>query len=101
MIVYNITIKISPEIEKEWIDWQKKEQIADVMASGMFERHSFYRLLEQEESDGITYVIQYFASSDKKYKTYIEETAPLLRQKAIDRWGGKFITFCTLMEVVD
>jgi hypothetical protein len=100
MFVYNITIKIVPEIEKEWLEWQRQEHIPDVMASGRFSEYKFYRLLEQEEPDGITYIIQYFSPSLDDYNRYIEDTAPRLRKKALDRWGNKFIAFRTIMEVV-
>jgi hypothetical protein len=100
MIVYNITIKITPEIEAEWVQWQKKEHIPDVMASGRFTGYQFYRLL-QEDEDGITYVVQYFASDMNEYNRYIEETAPSLREKALARWGNRFIAFRTVMQTVD
>ena len=100
MIVYNITIKITPGIEEEWVNWQKNEHIPDVMSSGQFTEYKFYRLLEQNEHDGITYVVQYFASSLENYNRYINETSHTLRQKALDKWGNKFIAFRTIMEVV-
>ncbi len=70
------------------------------MASGRFTEYKFYRLLEQEETDGITYVIQYFTPSQEDYQRYIEDTAPLLRKLALDRWGNKFVAFRTIMQVV-
>ena len=100
MIVYNITIKIAPEIEEEWLNWQKDEHIPDVMSTGQFVENKFYRLLEQNETDGITYVVQYFASSLENYNRYINEMAQPLRQKALDKWGNQFIAFRTIMEVV-
>jgi hypothetical protein len=100
MIVYNITIKISPQIEKEWVNWQKTEHIPDVMASGDFTSYQFYRLLEQEEEEGITYVIQYFAKTREDYQQYIDKTASSLRQKAHKKWSNQFIAFRTIMEVV-
>lgn len=99
MIVYNITIKITPEIETEWVQWQQEEHIPDVMASGRFTDYKFYRLLQGDE-DGITYVVQYFARNMEEYNRYIEQTAPPLRQKALDRWGNQFIAFRTLMQSV-
>ncbi len=100
MIVYNISIKIIPEIEEEWVNWQKDEHIPDVMSSGQFTENKFYRLLEQNESDGITYVVQYFASSLENYNRYLNDMAPQLRQKALDKWGNQFIAFRTVMQVV-
>ena len=100
MIVYNITIKIVPPIEEEWVRWQKDEHIPDVMSSGQFTENKFFRLLEQNESDGITYVVQYFATSLENYNRYINNMASILRQKALDKWGNQFIAFRTVMEVV-
>jgi hypothetical protein len=99
--VYNITIKIEPDIETEWIQWQKEEHIPEIMATGYFQKYQFYKLLEQDEEDGITYIVQYFAESEVEYKKYLAGAAPLLRQKALKKWGDKFIAFRTVMQVVN
>jgi hypothetical protein len=100
MLVYNITIKIEPEIENDWIQWQKQEHIPDIMKTGLFTEYKFFRLLGEESNDGITYVVQYFISSIEKYNRYIEEFAPVLRKKAFEKWGDGFIAFRTIMESV-
>jgi len=101
MIVYNITIKIHPGIEEEWVHWQKEENIPDVMATGQFVDYKFYRLLEQDESDGITYILQYYSSSIDHYTTYINQFSRAIHQKAFDKWSDKFISFRTAMQAVD
>jgi hypothetical protein len=101
MIVYNITNKVMHEIVSEWIDWQKQEHIPDIMASGLFSEYRFFRLLDQEEEEGITFVIQYFALSKENYQRYIDDHAPALREKALRKWGHQFIAFRTVMEVVN
>ena len=101
MIVYNITVKIDSGIETEWMHWMRQEHIPEVMATGFFSEYKFYKLLNQDESDGPTYVIQYFTTAIENYNSYIEEQAPLLRQKAISKWGNKFIVFRTLLQVVN
>lgn len=101
MIVYNITIKIPPAVEQDWIEWQKREHIPEVMATGLFTEYKFFRLLEQDESEGITYVVQYFSDSFENYEKYIEKHAPLLRDKVLKKWGDQFIAFRTVMQVVN
>jgi len=101
MFVYNITIKINAVIEREWIAWQKNEHIPDVMSTGLFHDYKFFRLLEQDETDGITYIVQYLVSSLENYKNYIEKFAPVLREKAFAKWGNQFIAFRTIMEAVN
>jgi hypothetical protein len=101
MFVYNLSIKIDPAIEKEWEKWERDEHIPEVMRSGLFTDYKFYRLLEQDEREGVTYVLQYFASTAAHYKEYLEKYAPLLQEKALTKWGDKFIAFRTLMQVVN
>jgi hypothetical protein len=100
MFVYNITIKINPDIEKEWLHWQRHEHIPDIMSTGLFTEWKMFRLLEQDETEGITYVLQYFAVSADNYQCYVEEHAPMLRQKAFQRWGDQFIAFRSVMQLV-
>lgn len=100
MIAYNITIKLLPQIEKEWVAWQRNEHIPEMLASGCFTDYKLYRLLEQDESDGLTYIIQLFASSIEQYQAYIDKHADSLRKKALDKWGNRFIAFRTVMQVV-
>ncbi len=101
MIVYNITIKIVAEIEKEWVQWQINEHIPEIMATELFSDFKFYRLLEEDTNDGITYVVQYFSSTFENYTRYINSSASTLRQKSFEKWGDKFIAFRTVMQVVN
>jgi len=101
MIVYNITIKINPDIEEAWLLWQQQEHMPDIMASGQFTDCKIFRLLEQDDSEGSTFIIQYFAPSLQNYYRYIDEYAPLLRQKAQDKWGNQAFAFRTIMQVVN
>lgn len=100
MFVYNITIKILPAIETDWINWQYQEHIPAIMSTGHFTHYHFYRLLDQDTSEGLTYVLQYFAESLAAYEKYICDHAPLLRIEALNKWGDQFIAFRTVMEEI-
>ncbi len=101
MIVYNISLKIDPAIELSWLSWMKNEHIPEVMATKQFTHHTLYRLLEQNETEEIIYIVQYFAPSIENYNTYIDNFSEQLRQKALDKWNNQFIAFRTLMQSVD
>lgn len=101
MIVYNITIKVDPAVLEEWLLWQHEEHIPDIMSTGLFTEYKMFRLLEQDETEGITFVFQYYANSEENYACYIRDHAPLLRKKALQRWGERFIAFRTVMELVN
>lgn len=105
MIIYNVTIKIEPEIQKEWFRWMKETHIPDVMKTGLFLDSRICLLLDEEPESrttmpcGSTYSIQYTCNSIKDYETYLQKFAPALKQDHINQFKGKFTAFRTLMEV--
>ena len=101
MIIYNVTTKVDHSIKSDWLDWIKEEHIPDMIATGCFTNATIAQLLEVDDSEGPTYTIQYHADSKALYNLYIERFAAVMRQKAFDRWGNKFIAFRSLMQVVN
>jgi hypothetical protein len=101
MIVYNVTIKVDRSIVSEWLEWLKKEHIPDVIGTGCFTHANTFHLFEADDEEGITYVVQYHASSPSLYNEYITQHADGMRKRSIDRWGNKFIAFRTVMHVVN
>lgn len=100
MIIYNVTIKVEPEIAAAWLEWMKQVHIGEVMATGLFHDYRMCRLLEQDDSEGPTYTVQYATDTLENYNTYITEHAALLRQKSFDMFGDRFVAFRTVMQVV-
>ena len=100
MIIYNISIKVNKQIHENWLQWQKEEHIPEIMATGLFQKYIFSRLLEQDDSEGPTYVVQYFMDNIESYNLYLSTYAPLLRQKAMKKWGDQFIAFRSVLEAV-
>lgn len=101
MLIYNVTTKVSHGINDDWLEWMKKEHIPKILATGMFTDHRMVRLLETDDSEGVTYAVQYFCNNWEEYAEYIRRFAPDLRQKAIERWGDQIASFRTLMEVIN
>lgn len=101
MIIYNVTVKLDPSIEAEWISWMKDEHIPDVLGTGKFTESRFVRLLDVDESEGPTFAVQYTAKSREDYDVYIAEYSADMRKKGTDRWGNLFIAFRTVMQVVE
>ena len=99
MIVYNVTLKVEKDIAAEWLKWMKEEHIPALMNTGLFTDSRLFRLLEQDEADGMTYVAQYFCNSLEDYNTYISDHAQRMRDWSFQRFGNKFIAFRTIMQV--
>jgi predicted RNA-binding protein YlqC (UPF0109 family) len=70
------------------------------MASGLFYEYRVYRLLEQDDSEGKTYITQFLTDSEKNFEEYLLHFAPGLREKAIVKWGDQIVAFRTLLENV-
>lgn len=100
MYVYNVTLKVELSVHDEWLDWMKKNHIPEVMNTQCFVNHKIYRILEQDDSDGFTYAIQYFCENKKKYEEYHEKFAMQLQQKHFEKYKDKFIAFRTLMQLI-
>jgi len=98
MIVYNITNKVRWDILEDWLGWQVGEQIPAILKTGLFDNYQLYRLLDQEEEEGPTFVIQLFTSTLERYEKFLIEFAPELTEAARVKWGDGFIAFRTLMQ---
>lgn len=101
MYIYNITTKVNNNIVDQWTDWQKQIHIPEIMMTGFFYDYRFYELLEQDDEEGKTFVIQYFALELQDCKEYIRNHAPLLKEKAFDKWKNQSIAFSTLLKSVN
>lgn len=100
MILYNITINVSPDIEQDFIAWMKATHIPEVMETGIFHDHKFFRLIHDTDDGSTNYCIQYFTDSLKLMMEYESKHAAGLRAKTQERYKDKAIAFRTLLETV-
>jgi hypothetical protein len=101
LLIYNVTTKIDWSIHEAWVKWMKEKHLPEVMESGCFTDLRFVRLLETDETEGPTYAAQFHAATREDYERYISQHAPTLRKDVMDTWGNNFISFRSLMEVVN
>ena len=100
MILYNITINVSPDIEQDFISWMKMTHIPEVLETGIFHDHKFFRLIHDTEDGSTNYCIQYFTENLKLMMEYESKHAPGLRAKTQERYKDKAISFRTLLETI-
>jgi hypothetical protein len=100
MLIYNITTMVEPDIAPLWLSWMQESHIPEVMASGCFDSYKLVRLLETDETQGLTYAVQYHAPDRASYDRYAADFAPGLQREIIRLWEGKSLSFPSLMEVV-
>lgn len=99
-VIYNVTVKVSKGIAREWLSWLQEEHVPEVVATGCFSGARVVQLLEIDEDEGPTYAIQYTAPSQEDYERYISDFASGMREKSFEKWGNNFIAFRTVMKVL-
>ena len=100
MIIYNVTVKVDPGVAEAWVYWMKAEHMPELMGTDLFIDCRLCKLLDQDEEEGITYSAQYFCEGMEQYSLYIELHSERLRERSNKLFGGKFIAFRSLMEVI-
>ncbi|MGI4873964.1 MAG: DUF4286 family protein [Janthinobacterium lividum] len=100
MILYNVTTSLEPAVADEWLAYMREHHLNDVVGTGCFIKSQLLRLLN-EEDDGITYAAQYFAISLEQLEAYQQHFAPALRADMDKRFAGQYVSFRTVLEVVE
>ncbi len=101
MIAYNVTVKVDLEINNIWVEWMKKDHIPKVLETGCFTGYKFFRIVEEDQTDGITYAVQYYANSMSDYFEYKEKFAPALQKETRDIFPDKFVAHRTILREVE
>ncbi|OON70708.1 DUF4286 family protein [Hymenobacter sp. CRA2] len=100
MILYNVTSSVDPEVAEEWVSYMRDEHMPDVMATGYFVKSQLLRLLN-EENDGYTYAAQYYCINTDQLDEYQRMAAPGLSANLETRFPGQYVSFRTVLEVLD
>ena len=100
MLLYNVTVNISKNLEADWLHWMQTEHIPDVMSTGLPSSYKLLRLLTEIDNGGSTYTAQYFFKSLAEYEQYEGLFAPALQRKLYDRYKNELVTFQTLLQEI-
>lgn len=100
MILYNVTVGVDLDTEKEWLEWMHNNHIPKVMATGYFTDFKVYKVLGQEEEATVSYSVQYFSESIEKVVTYLDNEAPALSEEHRLRYKDKHVAFRTLLQSI-
>lgn len=100
-MIYNVTIKISPEERFGWVQWMKEIHIPEVMETACFKSFRFLHLEGYDDEEGFTYAIQYTCPSQDLFEIYQRDHAPALQRKHKERFDGKFVAFRTILEIIE
>ncbi len=100
-IIYNVTVKIDSQVETEWLHWMNEHHIPDVLGTRHFDSVQINKILHDDDDGGVTYAFQYTCPDMQSFNTYREKFAEALQKDHQRRFGGRYVAFRTLMEIVD
>ena len=100
MIIYNVTINVDNSIHEEWLVWIK-QHIPKVLATGLFLKATFTKVLVEESIEGLTYSIQYLAHSKEALESYHKLHAAEIQAEGLQKFGDKMLAFRTELEWID
>jgi hypothetical protein len=100
MILYNETYNIDKTVEADWLLYMQEKHQPAVMATGLPAETRALRLLTEIDNGGTTYTFQYFFDEMERYFAFQQLHADDFQQRLQRRYGGKFVTFKTLLEEI-
>ncbi|MCG2461568.1 DUF4286 family protein [Flavobacteriaceae bacterium F89] len=100
MFIYNVTTNIEESVHEEWLQWMKDTHIPEMLATGKFTQAKMCKVLVEEELGGFTYSVQFTVPDQETLQEYYIEDANELRQKAMELFAGKFVSFRTELEII-
>jgi len=101
MYIYNLTTLVSQNIADQWLEWMQQERIPALLSSGLIEAQNLYHLLDQDDSEGITYVWQIITDSEEKMNQFLTELDPKMQEESVLRWKDSALSFATKMRRVN
>lgn len=87
MVLYEVNLVIDLEIENDFLTWLEPH-MSEVCLKGKFEKAKLY--FEKRDGAHAYWVVQYHVQDQKTLDVYLNNTAPQLRQDAINRFGTQF-----------
>lgn len=100
MILYNVTYKVDHDVTDDWLAWMRRVFIPQMMETGKFEEHKLCQLMGVDESDGLTYSLQFLCPNLITYQLFQQHDAYKLQKALSTRYRNKFVSFSTIMKVV-
>jgi len=100
-IIYNLTVKVDTSIAAAWLAWIHADYIPTILATGLFDRVVVLHLLEVDETEGPTYAVQHFANDHSFYLDFRDKHEDKFTRKAREKWGDSFVSFTSLLQVVN
>lgn len=100
MFLYNVTVGIDKEIEKDWVAWINQNYLPAVAATGYFAESKMYRIVTHDDESSVSYSIQLFAHRIEDVVQYLAQHTDTIIETHRQRFKDRHVVFNTLLEEV-
>ncbi len=100
MIIYNTTVKVELQFVHQFVAFITKEHLVHSMATGFVSDNAFYKLLNIDNSDGVTYCIQYKMTDIGMYNQYCMVFDNQFKEELKNKFGENLVYFSSILQEV-
>ena len=101
MVLYNVTVNVEDGVLQDWLSWMKNHHIPEIMSTGCFVENKMLRLINDDpEAQGQTFAVEYYAKSMSMVNDYLQNHAPAIAQKHVQRYMNRCVSFRTVLEEI-
>ena len=101
MILVNLTLKIDPAFRQAMMAFIRETYLPAQLAQEAVLDGRLFRLLDQDESDGLTEVLQLTLQDEAAYRSWLEQPSNQLHEQLGPRFKDTYVSFQTAMELQD
>jgi hypothetical protein len=100
MLLYNVTFHVALEVVEPFRNYLEKKHLPEIQESKAIIDYKLLRLLQQDETEAVTFALQYFLHDAGTYHHHISVMDVSLKTDLSERFGENVLYFCTLMETI-
>lgn len=98
MLLYNITFHVEHVAVSGFMQYLDEIHLPEMEKAGYLHSHQIFRILHQDESEVLTFALQYFFSDAGTYHQHLSVMDGVLKKELFEQFGEKVLYFCTTME---
>ncbi len=100
MYILNITFLVAEPLISTWQEWVRRQLIPSMTSTGVFSQPQLARVLSAEQSDGVSYALQFQTASVDTIDEWLTDNGNSLQQQCTVRFGTNVLFFATTLEVL-
>lgn len=95
-IIYNTTFIVNETIEKEWIDFMRKNYLAILQQHHLCEDLIFTKV-SIDQPEGKTYSLQIVFGNETQQQEFLENWLAGIEEKLLCRYADRYLCFSSLL----